>query len=384
MDKENIKPERSNPGLLGRSNYEDFKRLYDIDKIFEELNSGDLYNPLNKRKENIDQGRVYSDPRRTEFDPNNDPDKIDSVPRRIVDIGRNLEITEIPKFNLKNNIGLSKFENNKNIKNNIGLSKFENNKFENNKNIKNNIGLSKFENIFFNNIYSTSAPNLYKSLNKIKASPLGINLNLDSDVSVNADNIGEFALPIVEYIRQTKPDYVVACDRGARLLGLAVFRLHNLLYGRFPTADGTLRFRRFSKSNSQDETEEATRPLVDEMLASNDNPSVLVLDDWVCSGGTKNLVERVFDNLSDGRISTRFGVLIGGKADVSGHKASPSGFVSATDWRDDSNIIGVSYAKSGVKPKPVITDQSLDYRRRMYAGIAKLVERLKQDKSEAA
>ncbi len=231
--------------------------------------------------------------------------------------------------------------------------------------------------------YSKIPSIISNKFSNIQFSPLGLNLIVRDPVSITADNIGEFALPLVEYIHQTQPDYVVASDRGARLLGLAVFRLHNRLYGRFPTADGTIRFRRFSKSNTQEATEEHIQPLVDEMLAYKKKPTVLVLDDWVCSGGTKRLAQNVLDKLGKGRIKTKFGVLVGGGADVSGHNGQTSGFAGVTAWRDDSNIIGVRYGKddwgsTGIKAQPVRSEQARDYRRRMYYGIDRLVESISE------
>lgn len=245
-----------------------------------------------------------------------------------------------------------------------------------------------FQKNFSEKIISYPIPSgLSNKFSSIQALPLGLNLTLRDSLSINADNIGEFALPLVEYIHQTQPDFVVASDRGARLLGLAVFRLHNKLYGRFPTADGTIRFRRFSKSNTQEATEEHIQPLVDEMLAYKKKSNVLVLDDWVCSGGTKRLAQIVLDKLGRGRIKTKFGVLVGDEADVSGHSGQTSGFAKITDWRDDSNIIGVKYGKddwgsTGIKAQPMRSEQARDYRRRMYEGIDKLVDRIAEEGKE--
>ena len=279
--------------------------------------------------------------------------------------------------------------------------------------IKEEYNYNKYKNI--NKIIKTKNEELFKNIyenykipsilsnkfNSIQTSPLGLNLTLRDSASITADNIGEFALPIVEYIHQTQPDYIVASDRGARLLGLAVFRLHNRLYGRFPTTDGTIRFRRFSKSNTQEATEQHLQPLVDEILQQTEyeratgirrllprkikkKPTVLVLDDWVCSGGTKRLAQSVFDKLGKGRIKTKFGVLVGSGADVSGHSAQTAGFAGVTDWRDDSNIIGVrygndNYGSSGIRAHPVRSEQARDYRRRMYDGIDKLVDRIAEE-----
>ncbi len=225
--------------------------------------------------------------------------------------------------------------------------------------------------------------NIYQNL-YIKTSGQGINLTSRDSTSITAGNIGEFALPIVEYIRQINPDYIIACDRGARLLGLAVFKLYGELYGRLPTVDGTLRFRRISKSESQNDTEAHLRPLVEEMLEQRKRPCVLVLDDWVCSGGTKNLAKDVFYKLGKGRIEVKFGVLVGGEADISGHSSHASGFAGVTDWRDDSNIIGVRYSDSHreIRAQPVRSEQAKDYRRVMYEGIEKLARNIKNGQQD--
>ncbi|MBS3123427.1 hypothetical protein J4437_02195 [Candidatus Woesearchaeota archaeon] len=246
--------------------------------------------------------------------------------------------------------------------------------------------INKEKNIIYNKKNYQNIINMFsKQYGSIQTSPLGFSLDLKESTQINADNIGEFALPIVEYIRQTQPDYVVASDRGARLLGLAVFRLHSKLYGRFPTADGTIRFRRFSKDNAAEDTEKHLQPLVEEMLRYKERPTVLVLDDWVVSGATKKIAQQTFDKLSKGRIKTKFGVLIGAGADVSGHQQRTSGFAGVTDWHDNSEMIGVSY--SGIKAQPVRSQLAKDYRKRMYQGITKLVDKITEkdaDKSEDA
>jgi len=251
--------------------------------------------------------------------------------------------------------------------------------------INENIIIKQNKEINYSNIikeYISYNTILSPKLGTVKTSPYyGLNIQLEEDVSINADNLGEFALPIVEYIRQTRPDFVVASDRGARLLGLAVFKLYRELYGRLPTADGTLRFRRFSKSNSEEETESHLAPLVEEMFEHSDNPYVLVLDDWVCSGRTQRLAKETFKKLGHGKIEVRFGVLVGHGADVSGHGGKTSNFASTTDWHDDSNTIGITYGDTngghGIRGRPVRSTRAFDYRKRMYKGITKLANRIK-------
>ncbi len=226
-----------------------------------------------------------------------------------------------------------------------------------------------------------------KNFQYATSTPKGFNFEVKDSRLITAENLGEFALPIVEYIRETKPDFIVASDRGARLLGLAVHRLYGELYGRLPTSDGTIRFRRFSKSNAQKDTEKHIRPLVDEMLRHKKKPVVLVLDDWVCSGGTKTLAQTVFDRLSKNKVDMRFGVMLGSGGDVSGHDQKTSNFAGTTDWHDDSEIIGVryegrNYSNSGVKASPVRSEQAKDYRRRVYKGIDKLVRKITKEAKE--
>lgn len=232
--------------------------------------------------------------------------------------------------------------------------------------------------------YTHLASIISKKFSSLQISPLGLNLNPTRDASIGADNLAEYILPIVEYIHSIKPDYVVASDRGARLIGLAVFRLYGELYGRFPTSDGTLRFRRFSKSNSLEQTEEHLKPLVDEMLSHKDKPTVLVLDDWVVSGGTQRMARGVFDKLGKGKIKVKYGVLIGPGADVSGHDGQNGNFGGSVDWHDDTNVIGVDYRRGSdswkkyicspeIKAHAVRSDGAINYRRRVYRGINNLV-----------
>jgi hypothetical protein len=123
------------------------------------------------------------------------------------------------------------------------------------------------------------------------------------------------------------------------------------------------------------------------MLRYSTRPTVLVLDDWVSSGGTKTLAQDVFSYLGKKKIKVKFGVLVGSGGDISGHSARTSGFAGVTDWRDDSEIIGVKYGKSnygcsGVKAKPIRSMQAMDYRRRMYEGIDRLVDNISKKGKE--
>ncbi len=161
------------------------------------------------------------------------------------------------------------------------------NKINNGKQINN-----KYNSIIFNSLKNTYPT--YINTKKIKSLinfPI-YNINIsdicDKQERVTAGTIGKFVISIVEFVRETQPDYIIANDRGARIIGLAVKMLYRNMYGRLPTVDGTLRFRRISKSNPENETEKHLQPLVEEMLRHRKEPRVLVLDDWALSGKTKN------------------------------------------------------------------------------------------------
>lgn len=217
-----------------------------------------------------------------------------------------------------------------------------------------------------------------KKFSKISTSPQGFTGYLEDNAMITADNIAEYVFPIVEYIHATQPDAIVACDRGARLIGLATFMLYKELYGKLPTTDGTVRFRRISKSNNESKTQKHLAPLAKELLAVRKNPTVLVLDDWVVSGDTKRIATDAFENLSNGRIDVKFGVLQGGNADVSGNDSKSYGFAGTVDWHDDAKLIGVNY--NGMTAQIVSTQEHLEYRRRMRTSVDNFVFKLSQMK----
>lgn len=211
-----------------------------------------------------------------------------------------------------------------------------------------------------------------KSISQVSLGRTGLTTYLSDSALVTADNIAEFVFPIVEYIRATQPDCIIACDRGARLIGLATFMLYAELYGKLPTHDGTLKFRRISKSNTQQRTQEHLEPLAQELLEARDTPRVLVLDDWISSGGTKDMVNESFRNLSDGLIDVKFGVLQGSGADVSGNSGKSGGFAGTVEWHDNSRLIGVDY--HGMSARIERGDEHRKYRRRIRNSVQSFVK----------
>ena len=204
--------------------------------------------------------------------------------------------------------------------------------------------------------------------------------------SITSKNIGKAVLPIVYYIKREKPDYIIACDRGARLIGLATIMLYRQLYGRLPTIDGTIRFRKFSKRYGSSLTKRYLTPLVKEMLKNKKRPKVLVLDDRIYQGHTQKIIGNVLDELSHRNIDTKIGVIsdLTERADVESIKAS----YAFGDWDDNPTIIGVDYKNWNniinrlllrvFKPSIVKSESRvyLRYREDVSRNIKKLVKRL--------
>ncbi|MBN2052340.1 hypothetical protein JW756_02455 [Candidatus Woesearchaeota archaeon] len=204
----------------------------------------------------------------------------------------------------------------------------------------------------------------------------GFKKGFDFEGMIGATNISEAVLPIVDYINELKPEMIVACDRGARFIGLAVHMLYTKLNGRLPTTDGTLRFRKLTKNLSREENLETLRPLVKEALTKSPNPTMLFLDDWVASGATQKMIKELVSELSKGKVDVKFGVLLGGNADISGDSSKGAfGFRGTVDWHDAPEKTGVDYR--GAKPKPLRTEESLKYRRTMMRSIETHVEKIK-------
>lgn len=206
-------------------------------------------------------------------------------------------------------------------------------------------------------------------------------LFLETSTTITPDNIAEFAYPIVQFMQQTAPDYVIACDRGARLLGLAVHLLYQELYGELPTRNHSLMFRRISRSVPTSETAALLKPDIDKMTAQTASPSVLVLDDWVNSGQTKDITQTAFDKLSGGKAQVLYGVMRGPGADVTGKSDS----AAMAEWHDNPNLIGVDYDyQDGTTPKKVNSKDAIEYRQRIAASIKEFAAGVKRGQTPTA
>ena len=200
-----------------------------------------------------------------------------------------------------------------------------------------------------------------------------------SKIVITPENIAHLAYPIANFIHREKPDYILAFDRGARIIASATHMLYQNLYGELPTQDHKINFRKISRKVPQEEMRSQFKKDVEEMLTTTENPTVLLLDDWVITGGTKDLAKNLVTEFSDGRIKVLFGVMRGkGQgADISGDKHSFAYY----SWRNNPELLGVDY-DGNLEPKNITSPKTIFYRKRIANGVRKFTERIKSNNQE--
>lgn len=199
---------------------------------------------------------------------------------------------------------------------------------------------------------------------------------------VTPDNIGYAVAPIVEYIHEEEPDYILAMDRGARIVGLATALLHHELYGTLPTKDKKIHFRKISVNSDAEIVRKQVGEDVDRMLEETESPKLLLLDDWIHGGETKKMITDVITDVSGGQVEIKYGVLIGddtGKgfgtkgigegADVWG-VANNFGYYS---WRNNTNVTGVEY-DNHLQVRNTLAPEATIFRRRVARSIKRYAQ----------
>jgi len=224
-----------------------------------------------------------------------------------------------------------------------------------------------FENIRLseNKIYNYFQDYQNNFIKTVKVNNTWVNALLAPGVMVTADTIAGSVFPLVEYAAMTRPDCIIACDRWARPIWVAAQRLYQWVFWKLPTFDGKVNFKRISKSNPYEMTREHLRPLIENVLKTNPNPTILILDDWVVSWTTRQIVERCCKDIARWRwnITVKFWVLQWQWWDISwnpGHAWLNAWTVS---WHDNGDMIGIDY--DGVTPKYVDTDVSKNFYERL-------------------
>lgn len=214
-------------------------------------------------------------------------------------------------------------------------------------------------------------------------------------------NIGDYILPIVQYIRKTSPDHIIAIDRGGRLVGLAAKILYRELYGDLPTVGGMIKFVYFSNRlkpyvSAYRLSKENIKPLVAEILnnAPTGKSKVTILDDYAGSCETLRGIRKIFNELSGGTLELSAAVMQGiggnyGGADIS----SSERHIRTWDWEVYEQLSGVDYVPENFKPVIIkMQDTPLGcipsgkvphiwYRERMIEALQDFAKRLKREAS---
>lgn len=188
---------------------------------------------------------------------------------------------------------------------------------------------------------------------------------------ITAENIPEFAFPVAQFIHEVRPDYIIACDTGARLFGVAVKMMYHELYGKFPTKDGKMHFRKLSRKIPKERMRSTLEPDIVRMLEQTEFPTVLFLDDWISTGETERGIRELVEEISEGQITVLYGVMRGTGADISGGPISSS----FAEFTDRPELIGVDYDVNNLG-KSVHSQRARVYRLEMSANIKNFVRSL--------
>lgn len=195
---------------------------------------------------------------------------------------------------------------------------------------------------------------------------------------ITPENLPYFILPIVNYIHEFQPDCVIALDTGARIIGLAVFKLFTEMYGTFPTITHALLFRRVSHKISQELVAKQVKQDILSLLAQREHPRLFIVDDWTTTGKTTSVVKTMIDTLSQGKIDVRVGVMrefITNVADIHGDRFS----VARSQWHHKSEKIGISYSPD-LTPSPVRSIEAYQLRKQVIESIKNFARGMKEPK----
>ncbi len=213
-----------------------------------------------------------------------------------------------------------------------------------------------------------------------RLSDLSITARLKSKYLINPENLPYFILPIVDYIHDFQPDCVMVLDTGARITGLAVFKLYTELYGPLPTLDNRLIFRRVSHKVPQCQVIKHIERDIEHILTQRTYPRLFIVDDWTTTGRTTKVVRKMIDDLSRGRIDVRFGVMrefVTNVADVHGDRFS----IARSEWHHQPEKIGITYSPD-LTPTPLRTSEAYHLRQKVTESVKKFTSRLKKSRSQ--
>lgn len=190
------------------------------------------------------------------------------------------------------------------------------------------------------------------------------------------------AVPVVGFIKNTQPDVVIGCDRGARIYALAVHSMWSKAQEqRFPTLDGKMHFARLSTSLGLDVTSEALEGILENSTAeanrrgkriNGKRPRIMFIDDLIASGATREQIMRSLQCVGVlPKADVSFAVMCGSGADVTG-----SGRRVSIPWHDNPDVIGVNYTRDG-QPVAVRAEEARKVRRQLHRATRELVAKMK-------
>ncbi len=196
---------------------------------------------------------------------------------------------------------------------------------------------------------------------------------MSTKVTINSDNISYVAYPIARFIAEEKPDYIIACDRGARIIALATHILYQELYGGLPTQDHRISFRKISRKTPFEMIRKQLEADVSHILTVVESPKILVLDDWIFTGKTRSWVNEAIEDLSGGRAKVFFGVMLGkgNGIDISGDRNS----FAFWDKRNKGDLVGVDYS-SELFPFKTNSAEAIIYRKKLFKSVKAFAQRI--------
>lgn len=205
----------------------------------------------------------------------------------------------------------------------------------------------------------------------VKAPSRNLGEFIKSRFMITPENIGFSVFPIVEAIHKIQPNYIVALDCGGRVVGFATYMLYRNIYGTLPSNDHLMHFSKISRRLPKEINLRRLKLIADKSLRFNDSPKIFVIDDWINTGMTRNIINNSLAQLSDDRISVYYGVLRGFGQNVIGSRLS----MTYCSRHGDKHKIGVGYSKLDGITRSVHSQKAVEYRIRISHLIKKFTER---------
>lgn len=196
------------------------------------------------------------------------------------------------------------------------------------------------------------------SVDEVVIPDLGLGMN---ERTITSENIGNTAKRLSDSIKDAHPDYIIACDRGARLIALATHIMYQKLYGSLPTIDHRINFRKISRKDDLELLKKIISSDVTVMLEEVVNPHLMIIDDWSASGRTRAMIDSVISELSHGKITVQHELMWEDKAPVN---ISSTSFMYC-DWYERYDLIGIDYNPYTLIPIKIESPAAIAYRREM-------------------